>query len=126
MISLQRKSLLCAGRDLVNISARLKSDFTLNGIVIPDATLSLTLWKHTELCFLVRRDSAMLAFLKTESLSQNTLALPCIGMPSILSLYLNEIICSTANLNATNSLPNVDDLTVDCFLEYQDIGALFR
>ena len=43
IISLRNATRLCDGKDFVNKSARLKSDLTLKGIVIPAATLSLTL-----------------------------------------------------------------------------------
>lgn len=126
MIILLNANLLNAGSDLVNKSARLNSDATLYGINMALATHSLTLWKQMELCFFFNLDSAIEAFLKTDSLSQNTLAAPSIGMPNILSLYLSDIICSVANLNATNSEPNVEDSTVACFLENHDIGAVFK
>ena len=64
--------------------------------------------------------------MKTDSLSQNTLAAPSIGMPNMRSLYLSDIICSVDNRNATNSAPKVDDSTVVCFLEYHEIGAVFK
>ena len=76
---------LCDDNNFVKRSAKLKSG-SLKGIVIPAATLSLTLWKHTELCFLVSQDSAKEAFLKTDLLSQNTLALPSIGSVLLESL----------------------------------------
>jgi hypothetical protein len=47
-----------------------------------------------------------------------TLAGPSIGTPNILNLYLKPMINSTAVLNATNSLPKVDDSTVFCRLLY--------
>ena len=90
------------------------------------ATHSRTRWKQIELCFFFNLDSTIDAFLNTDSLSQNTFAAPSIGIPNILSLYLRDIICSVDNLRATNSDPNVDDPTVACFLENQDIGAVFK
>ena len=41
-----------------------------------------------------------------------------IGIPNILNLYLNEIICSFASLNTTNPDPKVEDSTVACVYEY--------
>ena len=51
------------------------------------------------------------------------LASHCIGIPNILSLNLNEMICSVQILNATNSEPKVELSIVVCCFEYQDIGA---
>ena len=66
------------------------------------------------------------AFLYTASLSQKTRAAPLSGTPIILSLYLSAMICSVAIFRAINSLEYVLDSTVFCYLEYHDIGAMFR
>eukprot|EP00978_Attheya_sp_CCMP212_P018299 scaffold49916_cov20-Attheya_sp.AAC.1 len=63
---------------------------------------------------------------RTASLSQKTLAGPSIGMPNILSLLRSAMICSAAVFMATKSEPNVDDSTVICFFENQEIGARFK
>ena len=110
----------------MRMSDKLKLVPTLKGIKIILATHSRTLWKQIELCFFFNLLSAKEAFLKTDSLSQNTFAYPLMGIPNIRNLYRSDIICSDANLRATNSDPYVDDSTVVCFLENHVIGALFK
>jgi hypothetical protein len=62
----------------------------------------------------------------TYLLSPNTFAGPLIGMPNILSLYLNASIISTQMHVAANSDLNVDVSTVLCALENQIMGAQLR
>ena len=126
MIILLRKTRVCAGKGFVRISARLYFESTLYIICTKLATLSLTLWKQIELCFFFKRDSAIDAFLNTASLSQKVLVYPSIGTPNMRNLYRSEMFCSVAVRNATNSEPKVELSTVFCFLENQDIGALFK
>ena len=92
--------------------------------IVPDATASCDLWEQMLVCFFLSVESGIDAFLKTNSLSQNTSIGPSIRMPNMRSLYLKASTCPTAILIAMNSLPNVLASTVVCRLLYHTMGAL--
>jgi hypothetical protein len=95
------------------------------------------------LCFFMRVDSGMLAFLTIPRLSQKTLAGPSIGTPNMRSLYLRVTMSSLQirtvfkflllspcrssahTTSATNSLPKVAASTVFYRLENQTIIGAF-
>ena len=60
----------------------------------------------------------------TLMLSHRTWLAPSIGIPIILSLYLNSVISSIAILSATNSAPYVDVSTMFYLFEHHLIGVL--
>ena len=59
-------------------------------------------------------------------MSQNTLVVPSIGTPNILSLYLNYFIKYIAFLRAMNLEPRFKNLTPFCLLLFQINFALFQ
>ena len=70
--------------------------------------------------------SGFIELLVTALLSHKILHGPSMGIPNMRNLYRNDIFCSVAVRNATNSEPKVELSTVFCFLENHDIGALFK
>jgi hypothetical protein len=111
---------------LVRISARFSSVLTFAILSIPDATASLTQWYAMELCFFFRVEVGIVELVTTDLLSQKKLAGPSMGIPSIHNIYRKASIISTQIHRAMNSDPKVDDSTVFCALENQEIGELLR
>ena len=120
------KTRLTLPNAFVNISARLVSPYSLNINITPLATYYLVLWYTIELCFFLIFDDPYEALKYTPSLAQKTIAGPSKGMPTIRSLYLNDINFSAAILSTTNSLEKVLLSTVFCLLENQNIDAIFK
>ena len=89
----------------------------------PVATFHLTKWYKIELCFLFNVDSNSELLSTTLLLSFKILDSLSMGIPHIINLSLNDMICSTHVSNYINSLPNMLDSTVACLLLYQIIGA---
>ena len=78
------------------------------------------------LCFLVKTDSGMDAFLETDLLSQKTSAGPSRDTPNILSLYLKAAIISVAIRKAISSDPKLDASQVFCHFENHMIGVFWQ
>ena len=76
--------------------------------------------------FLFKVDSEVYTFLYTDSLSQNMLVGPSIGMPKTRNLYRRSSTNSVAVLRAMNSLENVLVSKVFCFLLYHSMGVLLK
>ena len=73
--------------------------------------------------FLVHADFNLELLPTTLFLSFKILDYPSMGIPNILNLNLNDMICSTHVFNAIKSLPKMLDSKVACLLLYQIIGA---
>ena len=89
----------------------------------PVATSHLTKWYAIELFFLFNVDSTLELLSTTLLLPFNILDSPSMGIPNILNLNLNFMICYTHIFNAINSLSNVLDSIVACLIIYQIIWA---
>ena len=79
-----------------------------------------------ELCFFLSVDSGDVVLWMTDISSPHTYAGPVNGIPIILNLYLSLLMYSITVSIATNSEPNVLVPHVFCFLDIQEIEALFR
>ena len=89
----------------------------------PAATFHLDKWYSIKLCFLFNVDFNLELLSTTLLLSFKILDSLSMGIPNILNLNFNPMICSTHVFNAINSLPKVIYSTVACLLIYQIIGA---
>jgi hypothetical protein len=75
-----------APKGFVKRSAKLVSDASHATLMMPTTTASLTLWYAMALRFFLIVDYGLVQSNTTLSLSQNTLAGPATGIPSIHSL----------------------------------------
>ena len=87
------------------------------------AIASLTRWNARMLCLLLKVECGSVALVTTDLLSPNMYDLDLMGTSRYLIVYLISMICSVADLAATNSDQYVAVSTVACFLEYQSVGV---
>ena len=106
------------------MSAILSFPFTWLTLTTLAATASLTLWYAIALCFFLRVLDGRLVLNTTPLLSHRIWLGPKIGIPIILSLYLNSMRMSTEIRRATNFSPYVEVSTVFCHFEYHFTGVL--
>ena len=66
----------------------------------------------------------MVELMTTDLLSPNIYTLFMMGTPRYLSVFLRSIICSVADLAATNSEPYAAVSTVACLSENQSVGVM--
>ena len=102
----------------------LRKDVCQPTLTIPAATVQRTAWNAIDEYFLFNTDSILLELFTTLSLSHNISVSPLIGIPNMRNLNLNAVIYSTYVFMTINSLENVLDSTVFCFLLNYMMGAL--